>query len=290
MRRLLAPVFLVAALAAAHAADAPFARERIEWNKPQAPFRIAGNIYYVGTYDLAAYLIVTQAGDILIDGGLPESADQVEKNITTLGFRIADVRILLNSHAHFDHAGGLAQIKHDTGALLYASAGDAPILERGEIGFGPSAPVHFPPVHVDKIVTDGETIRLGDAAIAAHLTPGHTPGCTTWTMPVLEDGGAHQAVFYCSTTVAGNPLVNNTAEPGIVGEYRASFARLKALHADIFLAPHAGFYDPRRKLAARKSGQPNPFIDAGEFQRFVQASEKDFEAELAKQQTATAKP
>lgn len=254
-----------------------------EWTKPVAPFHIIGNIYYVGTADLAAYLIHTDDGDILIDGTLKQNVPLIERNIATLGFRVSDIKILLNSHAHYDHAAGLAALKHDSGAVLYASAKDAPILESGRIDFGPTASDPFPPVKVDKIVKDDETIELGGTKLTVHLTPGHTPGCTSWTMPVSEDGAAHTAIFYCSTSVAGNPLVNNKAYPQITSDYEASFAKLKTIKADVFLAPHAQFYHPQQKLALRKKGGPNPFVDPGELQRFVAASQHDFEAELAKQ-------
>ena len=254
-----------------------------DWTKPVAPFHIIGNIYYVGTADLAAYLIHTKDGDILIDGTLEQNVPLIERNIAALGFRVSDIKILLNSHAHYDHAAGLAALKHDSGATLYASAPDTPILERGSISFGPTASDHFPPVKVDRIVRDGETIELGGTKLTAHLTPGHTPGCTSWTMSVSEDGAAHTAIFYCSTTVAGNPLVNNKAYPQIASDYEASFAKLKTMKADVFLAAHAQFYHPQQKLALRKKGAPNPFVDPGELQRFVAASQRDFEAELAKQ-------
>jgi metallo-beta-lactamase class B len=254
-----------------------------EWTKPVAPFHIIGNIYYVGTADLAAYLIHTDDGDILIDGTLKQNVPLIERNIATLGFKVSNIKILLNSHAHYDHAAGLAALKHDSGAVLYASAKDAPILESGKISFGPTAPDPYPPVKVDRIVKDGEAIGLGGAKLTAHLTPGHTPGCTSWTMPVSEDGVAHTAIFYCSTSVAGNPLVNNKAYPQIASDYEASFAKLRTIKADVFLAPHAQFYHPLQKLALRKKGGPNPFVDPGELQRFVAASQHDFEAELAKQ-------
>lgn len=281
-------IALASAAASAHAAaPAPaedaFKETRIGWNKPAEPFKIIGSVYYVGTAGLGIYLIVTPQGDILIDGGLPESALLVEKNIAALGFKLSDIKILLNSHAHFDHAGGLAEMKRATGAKLYISAPDMPIVERGRITFGPSATDPFPPAKVDHILKDGEIVRLGDAVLTAHLTPGHTPGCTTWTMPVTEDGTAHTIVFYCSTTVAGNPLVGNTEYPAIAADYRKSFAVLKTLKADVFLAPHASFYDAQGKHARQKPGAPNPFVDADEFQNFVAASEKDFETELAKQ-------
>ncbi len=260
-----------------------------EWTKPVAPFHIIGNIYYVGTQDLAAYLITTPDGDILIDGTLEQNVPQIERNIATLGFRVSDIKILLNTHAHYDHAAGLAALKRDSKATLYASAPDAPILERGYITFGPTASDHFPPVKVDRIIKDDESVGLGGVKLTAHLTPGHTPGCTSWTMPVTEVGVEHQVIFYCSTSVAGNPLVGNKAYPQIAADYEASFAKLKTLKADVFLAPHAIFYNPQKKLALRKDGAPNPFIDPGELQRFVAASQRAFEDELAKQQAA-AKP
>ncbi|HXL99707.1 MAG TPA: subclass B3 metallo-beta-lactamase [Rhizomicrobium sp.] len=284
MRHLLLLCFLLAATTVS--AAEPFAAERAAWNQQMAPFRIIDDVYYVGTADLAVYLIVTPRGDILLDGGLPESADLVERNIAALGFQVSDIKILLNSHAHFDHAGGLAQIKRDSGATLYASRADTPILEQGYIEFGPSQIVHFPPAVVDRGVSDGQQIELGETVLTAHLTPGHTPGCTTWTMPVVEDNRHHNVVFYCSTTVAGNPLVGNAAQPQIVSQYRGSFAKLKTLTADVFLAPHASMFNPQKKLAARKPGAPNPFVDKKEFQAFVAASERDFETELARQKAA----
>ncbi|HTQ15269.1 MAG TPA: subclass B3 metallo-beta-lactamase [Rhizomicrobium sp.] len=271
------------------AAGAAPAFDVAAWDRPMAPFHVAGPIYYVGTAELGVYLIATPGGEVLIDGGMQSTVPQIEANIRTLGFDIREVRLILNSHAHFDHAGGIAQLKRDSGARFDASAGDTPILERGNITWGPSAGVHFAPVEVDRIVRDGEAVDVGGARLVAHLTPGHTPGCTTWTLPFVENGARHTAVFYCSTTVAGNPLVGNTAYPAIVADYRASFAKLKTLKADTFLAPHAGMFHPAEKLARRRPGGPNPFIDPEEFQAFVAASEKDFEAELARQRQAAGK-
>lgn len=278
MKRLLFLAAAMFALTGPATAEIP-----AEWTKPVAPFHVIGNIYYVGTADLAAYLIHTDDGDILIDGTLKQNVPLIERNIATLGFKVSNIKIMLNSHAHYDHAAGLAALKHDSGATLYASAADAPILESGKISFGPTASDPFPPVKVDRIVKDGETVALGGTKLTAHLTPGHTPGCTSWTMPVSEDGAAHTAIFYCSTSVAGNPLVNNKAYPQIASDYEASFAELKTIKADVFLAPHAQFYHPQEKLRLRKKGAPNPFVDPGELQRFVAASQRDFEAEFAKQ-------
>ena len=276
---------LLLAAAPAHA-ELPFAKERPVWNKPQVPFRVIGNIYYVGMAGVSAFLIVTPKGDILTDGGLPESAPFIEKNIQALGFKLGDVKILLNSHAHFDHSGGLAKLKADTGAKFYASTGDRPFLESGHITFGPAAKIDTIPVHVDHAVADGETVSLGDVTLTAHVMPGHTKGCTTWTMNLTEAGVARKVMFFCSISVAGNPLVGNAAYPNIVEDYRSSFARLKKMKADIFLAPHGDQFKLADKLARMKPGAPNPFIDAGELQKFVAQAEQDFDKDLAKQKAA----
>jgi len=267
-------------------AGEPFAQERIDWNKPSAPFHIIGNIYYVGTADLAIYLIVTPKGDIMIDAGEPESPPLIEKNITALGFHLPDIKFLINSHAHFDHAGGLAELKKISGAKVIGGAPDKPILERGYITFGPSAPIHSAPVHVDRAVHDGDQLKLGGVVLTAHLTPGHTPGCTTWTMPMTENGERHEVVFACSTTTGGNPLVGNTEYPQIASDFRHSFAVLKALKADVFLPGHARFFDAHGKAVRAKAGGPNPFVDSGELRRYTEASERDFDVELAKQEAA----
>jgi metallo-beta-lactamase class B len=284
--RYFAGLALALTLSGAAVAAEPFARERIEWNKPAAPFHIIGNIYYVGTADLAIYLIATPEGDILIDAGVPESPALVEKNIAALGFKPAGIKYLLNSHAHFDHAGGLAELQKASGGKVVGGAPDKPILERGYITFGPSAPIHSAPVKVDLAVKDGDQLKLGGVVLTAHLTPGHTPGCTTWTMPVTENGERHEAVFACSTTVGGNPLVGNAEYPQIVPDFRRSFAMLKALKADVFLPGHARFFDAHGKAARAKAGGPNPFVDPNELRRYTEASEREFEVDLARQQAA----
>ena len=262
------------------------------------PFHLIDNIYYVGTAGVSAYLIATLQGFILTDGGLPESAPLIEANIKTLGFDIKNVKIILNSHAHFDHAGGLAKLKRDSGATLIASESDKPILERGHIAFGPSADPadDFPRVKVDRTVKDGDTVFLGGVTLTAHITPGQTPGCTNWTMPIVSGAQNHTVIFFCSITVAGNPLVDNKAYPQIAEDYKASFAKLKAIDADIFLAPHADQMGLEKKAATLQAntdkkllGAPNPFIDKTEFHRVVGNMERQFNDALAKQQDAVKK-
>jgi metallo-beta-lactamase class B len=273
---------LLLGASAANAAELPFAKERKGWNVPHKPFHIIGNIYYVGMKGVSAFLIVTPKGSILTDGGLPESAPFIERNIKALGFKLSDVKILLNSHAHFDHSGGLAQLKKDTGAQFYAGAGDKPFLESGHITFGPSEKIDTTPIHVDHAVKDGETVSLGGVTLTAHATPGHTKGCTTWTTSVQDGAVTHSVMFFCSISVAGNPLPGSPAYPNIVSDYRASFAKLEKMKTDIFLGPHGNQFGLDDKLPKLKPGAPNPFVDPGEFPRFIAKAKSDFEDALAK--------
>jgi metallo-beta-lactamase class B len=279
----LALAALLLTTGAAHA-ELPFAKERIEWNEPQKPFHVIGNIYYVGMAGVSAFLIVTPQGNILTDGGLPESVPFIEKNIQALGFKLRDTKILLNSHAHFDHSGGLAKLKADTGAKFTASTGDKPFLESGHIPYGPSAQIDTAPIHVDRAMKDGESFSLGGVTMTANVMPGHTRGCTTWTMPLTENGVTHKVMFFCSISVAGNPLGAKPAYPAIVSDYRASLARLKKMDADIFFAPHGNQFGLPEKLAKMKPGAPNPFIDAGELPRFAEKAEAAFNKDLVRQQ------
>lgn len=243
------------------------------WTRSGAPFRIIGNLYYVGGEDLTSYLIATPRGLILLDGGSAQLGPVIEKNIEVLGFQVSDIRFLLNSHAHMDHAGGLGYLKRLSGAKMIASEGDRPLLERRS-------------AHVDQIIHDGETVELGGVALRAVLTPGHTPGCTTWTMTVAEGGRKYDVVFLCSISTEGYRLVNNKDYPEIASDFDHSFARLKRLHCDIFLGPHGSFFHLKEKAAQLKAGiRPNPFIDANEFRWFVAASEKEFRERLQEQRS-----
>ncbi len=262
-----------------------FSSRRVAWNQPQKPFHIIGNIYFVGTAGLGSYLISTSAGNIILDGALPESAPLIEKNVGALGFHMRDVKYLLNSHAHYDHSGGLAELKKDSGAKVIASRADAGTLNSGQqSSYGGGWDSQMPPVKVDRIINTGDKVELGGTALTAVLTPGHTKGCTTWTMPVTEAGKTYNVVFYCSTSVPGYPLVNNREYPQIVSDYRHSFKILKNMQADVFLAGHTEFFHMEEKLARAKPGAPNPFVDPGELQRFVLESEQEFDRELSKQQ------
>lgn len=278
MRIALAAVVLTTALSGtAHAWPA-------EWVKPAAPYRIVGNVWYVGTEGISSYLISGKQGHILIDGGMPQGAPLVAANIRKLGFKLEDVKILLNTHAHIDHAGGLAQLKADTKAKLYASKGDKESLEKGvHVGDSEYGGASFPPVKVDLTVNDLQVVKLGEVAITAHITPGHTRGCTTWTLSVAEQDRPLNVTFYCSTSVAGNVLRGNRAYPQILADYQSSFAKLRAIPTDVLLPNHPEIADLVGKRQRQMRGEPAPFIDPAEMGRFVDASQAAFEKELANQ-------
>lgn len=260
------------------------------WSAPGEPLHIADNLYYVGTQTIAVYLITTPRGHILVDGAMPTSAPLILDSIRKLGFDPADVKVILNTHAHFDHTGGLADLKAATGATLAASAGDRGALESGTyVGSEEVETFAFKPVVVDRVLQDGDQVELGGVALTAHLTPGHSPGCTTWTFPLEVEGQTRQAMIYCSTSVAANRLVSadkGPQYPGIVADYEQTFARLKTMKADVFLAPHAEQFGLAKKRAAMTDGAPNPFVDPTELQKVVVASEAAFRTALAKQQEA----
>jgi len=250
------------------------------WNQPVAPFRIAGNLYYVGASDITSYLLTTPKGHILIDGGFVETAPMIAANVKALGFRMEDVRILLGSHAHLDHAGGLAELKRLTGARFIATREEAPLYAAGgrnDPQFGDTLP--FPPIEADAFVKDGEQVKLGDLALTAHITAGHTRGCTTWTAKIEQ----YDVVFLCSPSVPSNyRLVGNERYPNAVEDYRRQFAFLRSLHPDIFLASHGGFFDLAEKR--RKPGRRNPFVDPEGYRKVAALFEKRFEA-VVKEQT-----
>lgn len=259
------------------------------WNEPFDPFTIAGNLHYVGTETVSAFLITTPEGHVLIDGVLAQSVPQIIANIKTLGFDIGDVKYLLNTHAHIDHAGGLAGLQRASGAQMLASAADKPFLEAGAIDHGPTKDIRFPPVRVDRVIRDGEAITLGGTRLTAHITPGHSPGCTSWSLPVKgADGAQHQAFLHCSATVAGQSLVPE-AYPGMVAAFRSTFAKVGMMKADIFLANHDNFFALKDKRARQLSGDANAFVNGQELQSFNTRMAAQFEADLAKQQQAAQK-
>lgn len=273
----------------AAAEQAPVSGDAAHWNAAFEPFTVIGNIHYVGTSGVSAFLITTPEGHFLLDGGPPQSGPAIAAHIEALGFNIRDVKYLMNTHAHLDHAGGLARLQRASGAVMVASEGDRAALEAGRVGYGPSADWAFPPVRVDRIIGDGETLTLGGVTLTAHLTPGHTQGCTSWSMDVRGgDGARHRAFFHCSATVAGHSLTP-PAYPGIVEAYRTTFDRVRAIEADVFLPNHDTFFDLEAKRARQIAGDANAFVDAGALQSFNDDMEAAFKAELARQ-TAAQRP
>ncbi len=258
--------------------------ERRAWNKALPPFRIAGNLYYVGTVEIASYLITTPQGHFLLDGGYVETAPQIERNIEQLGFKLSDVKILLNSHAHFDHAGGLAELKRRTGAKFLASEGDAELLRHGghdDFRFGNR--ITFPPVDPDQIVHDGEAIHLGGQAMVAHLTPGHTKGNTSWTTTILDGTKRYHVVFVGSQSVLDYQFAGKESYPGIRADFEKSFATLHRLPCDIFLASHGSMFHLVEKHERLLHGEPKAFVDPEGYQSYLCRSEKEFRDKLAQQ-------
>jgi len=290
----LAAVALAAALAGALGAQAR--EEWREWNRPIEPFRIFGPLYYVGAADIAAYAIATPAGLIVLDGGFEETAAQIERNLATLGFRLADVKFLLNSHSHFDHAGGLAELAAKSGATLVAHERDAAQLEsggRGDFAWGDDGT--FPPVRVGRRLRDRDTVTLGGVTLIAQLTAGHTKGCTSWTASFEEGGVRRDAVFVCSVSVpdrAAYRLADNPRYPEIAADYEASFARLRALPCDLFLAAHGGFFDlaGKRERMASAPGAGNPFVDPEGYRAFLDRAEAGFRQALSAARSELAAP
>ena len=260
--------------------------ESRSWNQPVEPFRIAGNIYYVGANEITSFLITSPQGHILLDGGFVESAPQIRDNIQKLGFKLSDVKYLLNSQAHYDHAAGLAQLKRWTGAKFVVSQGDSAEAAAGGKGdFAWGDKFQYEPINSDRIIRDGEKVEVGSAVMTAHITPGHTKGCTTWTTQVNENGRTLNVVFICSTTAPGYQLVKNSNYPNIAEDFRNTFKKLRALPCDILLGAHGSIFDLNRKRRVMQSKKgTNPFVDPSEYKAYLDQSQAAFEAQLKKQQ------
>lgn len=259
------------------------------WIEPVDPVRIVGNVYYVGTADLMSLLITTSEGHILIDAPLDENVPRLLASIEAIGFDPRDIRILLNTHAHYDHAGGLAQMKEVTGARLLASAPSAELLARGgrdDFAYGDKVP--YPPVVVDEIVGDGDVIALGDTRLTAIATPGHTRGGTSWTLEVPEDGKTLRVLVAESLSAPGYQLFENERYPEILDDFRSSFDRLRAVEADVFISTHGSNYDLIDKLAAVRAEGTNPFIDSTTVARYAAFWLEEIEGQWADQQSFAA--
>ena len=259
-----------------------------EWNAPQRPFRVFGNTYYVGTHGLSAILVTSPRGHVLIDGAIPQSAPQVLANVRALGFRVRDIRLILNSHVHFDHAGGIAAVQRASGARVAASAASAPVLERGTSG--PDDPQYgslpgFPAVRGPvRVVADGETVRVGGLALTLHATPGHTPGGSTWTWRSCEAGRCLNIVYADSQTPVsadGFFFSRNTTYPGAVSDFERGARLLEHLSCDVLLTPHPEASRLWERLAARASGNRNALVDPGACARYAAAARQQLARRLA---------
>ncbi len=251
------------------------------WFEDIEPTRIVGPVHMVGAMGLSSFFIPTSDGHILIDAPLPQHGPVILDHIRTLGYDPADIKILLNTHAHWDHFGGLAHIKAETGAKMIASAADSPLLESGFDRSDIDPIFKVPGVAVDQIIEDGEVLELGNVQLKAEILPGHSPGCTSWSLQVEEAGETFDTLIFCSMTVSplGLPKDPDALE-NLVANYRSSFEKAKAWEPDIFLSNHEEFYDPEAKLEALRSGDPLAFVDQAEFPTFLARMEREFNASL----------
>src|SRR4051812_17038787 len=257
------------------------------WTEPFPAFRIAGNLYYVGSKGLANYLIATPQGHILINSDLEANVPLIRASVEKLGFKFSDIKILLISHAHWDHDAGSALIKQLTHAKYMVMDQDVAVVESGgktDFQYGQTPGNLYQPAKVDRVLHDGDEVRLGDAVLVAHLTPGHTRGCTTWTMKVKEGAKTYDVVIVGSPNVNdGYKLVGNTVYPGIAEDYERTFRVLASLPCDYFLGAHGSYFDMEAKYARLKEGTPSPFIDPEGYQKCVAEREQAFRAEWARQ-------
>jgi metallo-beta-lactamase class B len=265
-------------------------------SQPDEPFRIAGNLYYVGHTGVTAFLLTGPAGHVLIDGGYPETAPLIIASIAKLGFNIRDVKVLLNTHAHNDHAGGLRELQQASGADLWVSEGDADVMVAGSNGADPALGRlrivgmlfgAFPTPRIDHRFKDGAVVRLGPLALTAHVTAGHTRGCTSWSFPVRDGDRELLAVDICSLTLFPFvSLIDPEAYPGIRSDFERSFRTLRSLPADIFLASHSNMFSMQHKLRERAVARDpaQPFIDRDGYITFIDDAEHRFRQELEKQE------
>ena len=284
------PLRAVRSVALALCAVAACAQQPAEWTQPFPPHRVIANLYYVGSRGLASYLITTPAGHILINSNLESSPAQIRDSVEKLGFTFSDIKVLLISHAHWDHDAGSAAVKRMTGARYMVMEGDVEVVESGgkaDFQYGSSASSLYPPAKVDRVLHDGDQVRLGGVALTAHLTPGHTKGCTTWTMKARDGGKDYDVVIVGSPNVnPGYKLVKNPSYPQIASDFEQTFRVLKSLPADVFLGAHGSYYEMEAKFARLKPGAPNPFMDAAGYKAYVTEREQAFRRELEKQSAA----
>jgi metallo-beta-lactamase class B len=266
------------------------APQNADWTKPFPPFRIIGNIYWVGSYDLSTYLITTPQGNILINTGVGDTATQIKASVEQLGFKLTDTKILTATHGHFDHVAGLAELKRMTGARVVVSAGDKELLESGgaaDFRFGDTPGARFEPVKVDQIVKDGDDISLGGTVLTAHHHPGHTKGATSFTVNVQEAGKTYRVIIANMGSINPGVTVSGMAKyPGIAQDYARTFRAQKDMSIDIWLASHAAQFRMHEKYKPGDAFNPERFVDPAGFRAAVQQLEKTYLDQLARERSA----
>jgi metallo-beta-lactamase class B len=262
-----------------------FGQNTSDWHEPFPPHRIADNLYYVGSRGLASYIVTTSNGHILINSSFERTVPLIRASIEKLGFKITDVKIMLSSHAHGDHSEGQALMQDLTSAQVFVMQGDDDVVRSGGKGQYLYKD-HWRPCRVDRVLKDGDKVTLGAATLIAHLTPGHTRGCTTWTMTATDGKKPQQVVIIGSPNVnPGYQLVNNHDYPQISADFQRTFKILKSLPCDIFLGAHGSYYAMESKYSKLKAGaSSNPFIDPEGYRAYIDDREKAYLDTLKKQQ------
>ncbi len=290
MRSVLTLLLLVVCFTCTHSTTNNSAAQN-DWTEPFPAFRIAGNLYYVGSKGLASYLVTTPEGHILINSDLEASVPLLRASVESLGFKFTDVKILLISHAHWDHDAGSALVKELTGAKYLVMDADVEVVESGgktDFHYGNDPETLYKPAKVDRVLHDGDEVNLGGSTLTAHLTPGHTKGCTTWTMKLQEGSKTYNAVIVGSPNVnPGYKLAGNAPYPKIAEDYEKTFRVLKSLPCDLFLGAHGSYFDMETKYQKFKRGQTLAFIDPDGYKAYVAEREQAFRRELEKQRAAS---
>ena len=287
---MIARLLLIAALAVTAFSQKAIIPSSPDWTKPFPPFKIIGNVYWVGTYDLSTYLITTPAGNILINSGVESTVPQIQASVEKLGFKLSDTKILLAMHGHWDHVAGLAELKRLTGAKMIMSEADTELLESGgrsDFYFGESPEALFPPVKVDQKLKDGDKVALGGVELTARMHPGHTKGSTTFLFDVREAGKTYHVALVnlprinIGVTVSGMPKY-----PGIAEAYAQTFRQLRALDIDIWLPAHGSHFDLHDKIKAGDPYSPERFVDPAGLRRALDRLETIYRDQLARERAA----
>jgi metallo-beta-lactamase class B len=289
-RRLFFVAMLSIALLSTIGLFAQYAPANPEWSRPVEPFRIIGNIYYVGTSDVSSFLITAPQGHILLDTGYLDSVPLVEAGVERLGFRVEDIKVILASHAHADHAGGVAHFRGRSKARFIANPAEVELFSRGgkgDFAFGDS--FAFPPVTApDGLLADKGQVELGGVAITVHFTPGHTKGCVSYAMKVNEGDKSYEVVIPCSLTAPGYKLSDNRKYPRIMEDFEASIARLRSLKCDVFLGGHSWDFGLKQKSEALKNDPSrNPFVDPEGYRLWLDKSEHALREQLEKERASS---